>query len=302
MKNLLVVTTSGRADVKRQETLKNLPSIITKKVIVTTKPNEVEKLKKVYKQLNIVVKKVIGVEHNTISDLRQFVMSTFKRNIIFIDDNINFHAREWSTTGKETKGLLKGINSKYFNDNKKNRIFLEMFTWIVSMLESNEYGVVGISARAGNNTAKKGVDYNSRIFAFWGVNYKLWESIGKPDMRDTKTKEDFVLQLMFLTNGIATIKNNNFAFDKCGGANSSGGCSSYRSIELMNKEAVMVKQMFPEYIEIVEKPNKRWNYENDEDGTFKDLRIKWKKAYSGDVTKLTTYTDIPVRTKGNYKK
>lgn len=50
------------------------------------------------------------------------------------------------------------------------------------------------------------------------------------------------MQLAFLTNGIKTICNNCYTFDKVKGANQAGGCSIYRNLTNVNKGSEFLKE------------------------------------------------------------
>ena len=296
-----VISTSGRVDIKLQQTLKNLPSFITEKIIVTCPKVELEPLKKLIETLDIKVAGVMGIDHNNLSELRNLLINKLKRNVLFIDDNMNFHAREYSDIGGETKYLLKGLNDKYFSKQLQEKLFYEMFGWITEKLNSGHFGMVGLSSRAGNNFIKTEEVYNNRICAFWGVNYDNYIKAGSPDLGTISTKQDFFLELSFLKAGIPCVKTSTFAYDKCGGSNAKGGCSRYRDIDRMDNDSRKLVECFPQNVSIVIKDASKWS--NLDGETFNDVKIGWKKAYSGKpVEEIVGYKNKDSRTKENYKK
>lgn len=297
----LILMTRGRVDMKRQETLKNLPKFITKKIIVVCPPQEVGPLKQLLMILDIPVLGIVGIPHKNCSDLRHKVINYIKGNLIFLDDNMNFHCREYSDKGLENKYLLKGMNNKYFSKEKLYQYFLEMFIWVDNKIISGNFGMVGLSSRSGNNFLKSEEVYNSRTCAFWGINYKNYLKSGSPRVDKISSKQDFLLELSFLKSGIPCVLTSNYAYDKCGGSNSKGGCSIYRNIDRMNKDAYALKSLFPDEVSIIEKDSNKWG-NLDKDKKFYDVKISWKKAYKGiPIEEITGYKPAPPRTKENYK-
>ena len=103
-------------------------------------------------------------------------------------------------------------------------IYTQMFQWMLDSLRSG-YGVVGVSHRSGNNRKTNEVDENTRLFAVWGISVKKYRKVGAK-FADNPFKEDFHMQLAFLTNGIKTICNN------LGGDESS-------EVSIMRKEVIV---------------------------------------------------------------
>lgn len=276
---VVILNTRGRVD--KQFTLSCLIDEILEHIIIVCYPGEFELLNEHWGH------KVMGIiEHpnnlNNIGSIRQWCIDTFDNvsNIIFIDDNIKFSVRLNSEKGENCKFPLHQLIDKHFTQSTIKFVQLEMFKWIIDNLNTNEYGMVGISQRSGNNNELKDYNINSRIYAFWGVNLDLYNSIPQRKLSDVELKEDFYLTLHFLTNSIKTITSYKYAFDKCGGANSKGGCSTYRTIDKHNESSKILKQHFPNYVSIVEKNTKSWN---GFDNKSLDVRINWKKAYNDSL-------------------
>ena len=298
----VVVPTKGRLDIKKQITLKNLPQSILLNTIVVTPPEEKDIMVELLKDNNIDVAGVIPIQHSNISELRHKIINGLKRNIVFLDDDFNFHCREYSDTEFDTKYLLKALNEKYFTKQNIEKYLLEMFDWICSKLNCDTFGMVGVSARSGNNFLKYRNIYNTRINGFWGINYKNYLKIGSPNISQISTKEDFFLSLSFLKKGIPTISTSTYAYDTPGGSNADGGCSNYRTLAQMEENSKKLLKMFPHCVSLVTKPISRWKGLGKE-GEFYDVKISWKKAYCGKpIEKIEGYKIEPSRTKQNYKK
>lgn len=296
-----VVVTRGRVDPKLQMTLKNIPHILRQYVLVATAPDEVDDLRQLLSDLNLEVDAVIGFEHNFLGQLRQQVVDGFKQNIVFIDDMFTFHAREHSDTGVETKYMLKQLSEKNFTEERREEIMVDMFEWVTCKILTGKFGMVGISNRPSNNNILWDEVYNDRIGGFWGINYEIYSNMDNPPQMDTViTKEDMHLELSMLIEGIPVVKSSTYAFNRSGGANSNGGCSLYRNVDLMEHDALQLKELFPDYVHIKDKPAKSWGNVGDRE-TFKDVTIQWKKAYSGPpVHEVCGYKPKEGRTKQNY--
>jgi hypothetical protein len=295
-----VVNTRGRIDNKLHHTLKNIPRILSRNIIVITIPQEVEPLKNLLEELNIEVDEVWGIHHNYLGQARQDTLDRFKCNVVFIDDMFTFHAREHSDTGIETTYMLKQISKKNFNADKRESIMIDMFEWVVEKLNLGCFGVVGISNRPSNNNIKFDEVYNDRIGGFYGINYELFRTLkNDPKLDDMITKQDMYIILHFLQNGIPCVKSSKYAFNRSGGANSKGGCSIYRDVGLMDHDARALKSLFPQYVNLKDKSAISWKNVGDVK-TFKDVMVQWKKAYTGEeVYKLCGYSQKEPITKDN---
>lgn len=297
---VFVVNTRGRIDKKLHHTLKNIPEILCKNIVVVTIPEEVEPLKNLLMELGIEVSEVWGVNHNYLGQARQDVLDRFKCNVVFIDDMFTFHAREHSDQGVETTYMLKQISKKNFSATKREQIMIEMFEWVVEKLDLGCFGIVGISNRPSNNNIKFDEVYNDRIGGFYGINYELFSQLpGEPKLDDMITKQDMYIILNFLRNGIPCVKSSKYAFNRSGGSNSKGGCSIYRDVNLMDHDAKKLQSLFPQFVNLKDKSASSWKNVGDVK-TFKDVMVQWKKAYNGaPVHKLCDYKQECAITKEN---
>lgn len=273
----IFMPTRGRTEKKLQITLKVLHPEVRKHIIMVCHPGE----KQIHeKNWNGQLKEIIEVGGLHIGEIRQKCIDLSETDyIIFVDDSLDFHVRSESEKGTITQYPLKGMIEKHFNFDSITRYQLNMFSWIESKLISDKYGMVGISRRSSNCHHLEIEELeNERVCSFWGINRKLFNSLpGSPKFSEMPLKEDFFIVLNFLTNGIPIITSYKYAYGRIGGANSKGGCSIYRKLDLSNKSAEMLKDYFPDFVSIVDKGTKSWGGEFGEKAL--DVRVSCKKAF-----------------------
>lgn len=113
----------------------------------------------------------------------------------------------------------------------------------------------------------------------WGISVKKYHRVGAR-FADNPFKEDFHMQLAFLTSGIKTICNNCYTFDKVRGANDAGGCSIYRNLTNVNRGSEILKEYYPNFVSLVEKDSNNWsNLGTDEVVKRLEVIVHWKKAF-----------------------
>lgn len=280
----IFMPTRGRVEKKLQVTLKKLHPGVHKYITMVCHPGEREQH---LKNWGSSLRDIIEVEANHIGEVRQKCIELSDTdNIIFVDDSLDFHVRAESEKGTTTEYPLKGMIEKHFYPETIECHQLEMFDWILDKLESNKYGMIGVSRRSDNcHHLDSDEIVNDRLCSFWGINRKLFNSLpGNPKFSDMPLKEDFYIILNFLTNGIPLISSYKYAYGRPQGANSSGGCSIYRKLDLSNKSAEMLKGYFPDFVSITEKSTKTWHGEFEDRAI--DVRVSCKKAYEFGLSKL----------------
>lgn len=277
MEYAICIVTRGRVD--EQFTLRNLSKDMRKLVTIICHPGELKQHKSNYgKQVLDIIE--YGSDCQELGSVRDWVMNYYKeldcKYVIFLDDNLSFGAR-YSAVNRKVRMSNKLLTVKNnFNEEEQDYIYVEMFSWIVDQLDDYDYGVAGISCRQGNNRKTEREEENTRIFACWGISVEKFFSL-KYRFKDNPSKEDFHIQLGFLTNGIKTICNNMFTFDKVKGANANGGCSIFRTFEYSNNSSRILKQYFPDFVTITEKDSNNWK--GFEGRKRLEVIIRWKKAY-----------------------
>lgn len=271
----ILLVTRGRID--KQTTLNNLSPLTRQLVTMVCHPGE---RKAHLKNWGYKIDSVVEYPEDckNIGAIREWCMSHFEfENIIFLDDNLKFQVRREPDFGERTKFPLYLLDDRHFSEDTIETVLLDMFHWILKKLYSG-YGIAGISPRTGNNRHENEEDENTRIFGAWGINVRKYKEC-KAKFSDHALKEDFYIQLAMLTKGIKTIISYNYAFDKVGGANSKGGCSSYRNIENSNQSAIDLQKAYPDFVRVSEKSAKNWGGDFKQTEKMLDVVISWKKAY-----------------------
>ena len=278
---IIAVFTRGR--VETQFFIESLPEVVRGLITIVCHPGERSAHLKRWKgQVANVIE--YGKHCTNLGQARDWLMEYCTDNgiryAIQVDDNVVFGAHAVGSNISLKYKLLTIRNN--FSEEDQAMIYTQMFQWMLDSLRSG-YGVVGVSHRSGNNRKTNEVDENTRLFAVWGISVKKYRKVGAK-FADNPFKEDFHMQLAFLTNGIKTICNNCYTFDKVKGANQAGGCSIYRNLTNVNKGSEFLKEAYPQFVSLVEKKSDNWsNLGGDESSEVsimrKEVIVHWKKAY-----------------------
>jgi len=280
----LVLLTRGRVD--EQVLLTGLHDSIRREVIIVCHKGE----KKAH-QINWGgrVKDIIEYSGSNVGEARQWCVDNLdKKNIIFLEDNINLHVRaDKPDFGNVRKFGLYEMSGNYFHEERVVEFQTNMINDITEKLNSGDYGLVGISQRYGNNRFEEDFVENVRIFGLFGLNRKLYKSLGHK-MSDVKYREDFYIILRFLLMGIKVGMFAKYALNKKHGVNSPGGCNTYRTPEETNRNVMWMVEQFPGIVSPKENKKVTWKGYN---GITLDVIVQWKKAYEIGVGKREMPTE-----------
>lgn len=198
---------------------------------------------------------------------RQFIMDNADGDkILMMDDDLAFARR-----GKRTDNPL-------YLTPCTNEDIVAMINLIEDHL-GEEYAMVGISSREGNNRKESEYNENTRIMRVFGLYKPSFVAAGC-DFTSLKVMEDFDVTLTLLTHGFKNIDINTFTNNQPG-SNLDGGCKEYRTIETQGEAARTLAAKYPGLVVPVEKETKTsWG-----GGTRTDVRIYWKKAYQRGIAK-----------------
>lgn len=205
---------------------------------------------------------VIGAPDNIkgIAATRQWCVENCPTDYLFIlDDDMVFFKRD---------DLDIRLSKSTPNDLE------EMFQELISWLEFEDFLLVGLSARQGNNNVYEDYVDVTRQMNFHGINIKMFKDYGFR-FDGLKVMEDFNLLLNMFTRAIPNRVSYRYCWNQSG-SGAKGGCSTYRTGELQKQCALELKERFPDFVAVVEKKSKSgW------DGleTRTDVRIQWKKAF-----------------------
>jgi hypothetical protein len=131
----------------------------------------------------------------------------------------------------------------------------------------------GVSAREGNNREPAEFRHAQREMRLHFYNAGVVRELGY-DFRRVVTKQDFDFTLWMLRQGIPNLVIYRYAQDQRG-SNVSGGCSSYRTQQVMEQGARALAELHPGFVKVVEKETKgAWG-----GGKRVDVNVRWLKAY-----------------------
>ncbi len=246
----IVINTLDRPN--KQITLNNLPENIRTQTVLSVQAHEASR----YTNLNCLV---LPESIRTLPVTRQWLLDNIStRYLLIMDDDLSFFARKDKVPSRLYKNTMEDTG--------------EMITVLHQKLE--QYPMVGVSAREGNN---RFADYQAecaRSMRIFGLDLHVIKSVGARFDR-TKTKEDMDMTLQLLRKGHKNCVLYNWANDHVS-SNAPGGCATYRTFEMMEADAETLRELHPEFVTVVKKKTKTsWG------GSERtDVRVQWKKAFA----------------------
>ena len=212
------------------------------------------------------VKNIKEYEGDNVAAARQWVIEDSKEDkILFIEDNISLFVRGVHPRfGDKNSSELYKLDDTRFNENDINKYMYKLFDKIESKLSLDDFAIVGISARGGNNNVKEEFTENSRLYGFWAVDKKKYNKI-KENIDDVKYREDFYIMLCFIKNVYKIGIFYDYCFDK------------YRKQEETNKNALFLSNKFKPFVSTSINEKKTWNGYT---GAIIDVKVQWKKMYN----------------------
>lgn len=151
-----------------------------------------------------------------------------------------------------------------------------LFNRIQALFDDPTVIMAGVSARGGNNQKYPSVlSYCTRQMQLHAIDVDMFRKL-EIHPSDVVCKSDFHMTLSVLEHGYRNAVIDDYALDNARGSNSNGGVSSYRTLEVSNNAAQVLKDLHPDFVKIVEKKN-QWKGMS---GTQLDVQMAWKKAYA----------------------
>lgn len=229
------IATRGRVD--RQITLNSLQGVIKPKMVVP----ECE--------AKFFDDPLVVPDDWKFSDVRQFIAQQPGDLHLCLDDDLRFYHRK--------------------DDTKLHKCRPEEIAEMLHFIEqvAAEYDHGSISAREGNHTVKEDIVECSRAMRAHFYRPSVLKGF---DFRDVVTKQDFHMTLSLLRKGIKNAVIYRYAQNQDGYAQ--GGCQRYRTPEVMVEGAHRLKELHPDFVDVVTR-NADWS------GPRVDVRIQWKKAF-----------------------
>lgn len=249
----IVIHSSGRAN--RQITLPSLLSAHLEPELLV-QDSEFDEYHKFWGYRCLITK--LPPEINRLSPTRQWIIDNTDGKVVMMDDDLRFCARrtdDWTKFNQATNSDVR-----------------EMFHAIGCALD--EYAHAGVVAREGGNRIEAfPYVFNTRMMRLLAYNADKVRAVGARFDRII-TKQDFDMTLQLLRAGYPNALLTKFCHDQPG-SNTSGGCSAYRSPEVMDDSARKLAELHPGFVKVVQKTTKgAWG-----GGVRTDVQIQWKKAY-----------------------
>ena len=209
---------------------------------------------------------VVTVPDNfTSGQIRQWINDNYMDDPhhVCIDDDLKFFRRLEGTT---------------FLDKVTPEDVESMWRWIESRFRAGWlHG--GISAREGNNHKEDLEEINTRVMRCLFYNAReMKENFIRWD--DIKCRMDFHVSLSLMEHGYQNIVNFEFAHNQNTSGASKTGAGHYRTMAMMNEQAVKLQELHPEFVKTKEKTTKS----SFGGGTRTAVMIQWKKAYKSSQT------------------
>ncbi len=277
---VIVIPTFGRTD--RQITLRETPRELHKFIHLAAPASEHAALQNNtdHRQLIIQPPKI-----KTIHQKRQWIMEWARdvgvKKVMMLDDDMFWQARG-------PGGLIKA--------NATPAHIVTVMREMSTLL--GEFAHAGFSSRLGNNRVTSDYARTTRMMHSLGYNVAAFHKAGARFDR-VHGKEDFDVTLQLLKKGY----DNCVVYHTCispGKYDAPGGCSTERTLETANANALRLKEHHPEFVSVVEKA-----YKN---SPRLEVMMKWKKAFQFGVAehgeqrlvkpgRALRYDDIPTGSK-----
>lgn len=205
-------------------------------------------------------------DHFKFSDIRQWILEQCggKYHVV-IDDDLRIAQRL-------PNQIAKMVNIGQFPPPERAATLHKMFLQVKHLMRKGWlHG--GISVRQGNNRIEAEYKMAHREMRFHFYNAEAVRALGY-DFRRVVTKQDLDFTLWMLRHGIPNIVWFEFSQEQ-NGNNVHGGCSVYRTEQVMEDGAVALASLHPDYVKIVVKtPISSWG-----GNPRVDVNIQWLKAY-----------------------
>lgn len=264
MIELIIIPTLGRMD--KQITYNSLPSKYKAMTFFVVQSHEYEEMNKRYPGKVLCLPEKI----NRIAPTREWIFNKFKDydHIIF-DDDLEFVVKE-PNPGEGTKWLSRKFTEQDFND-----AFGLINSWIE---EGICYGGF-LPAWVIPDVDQWPIRENQRIMT--NVFYAGGKIPNDIEWNRVAAAEDFDVNLQLLTRGFKNRISAKYMVT-CSETNATGGCSTWRTLDVHNDAQRKLAELWPDFVKIREKtvPSGPWK------GQMKlATTIQHKKAYESSQKK-----------------
>lgn len=189
------------------------------------------------------------------------------RYMIQLDDDLEFHAR---ANGSLTKGAA--------TESRVTRVF-------AALCDALRAGVphVGLGSRQGNNTIEGDWAVNTRLMCAWGHDVTRVREFMKA-VPEIRFREDLQWTLELLLRGFPNALCAKVVVSQQG-YNREGGCSTLRTMDVSNAEAVALAARYPKFVRTVERP-----YRVSEPRT--EVIVQWRRAFASSGADAAWVHDV----------
>jgi hypothetical protein len=246
----IFIPTLGRAD--KQITLHNLRDLAPEhKVWLVIQDHESWLYDWPHK---IILDKDIKTITPTREAIRTFCIVNKIDKCVMLDDDLQFYIRKSTEDWHLRDPDVAELNGLF------NKIELEL----------DIYAHVGVSGREGNNFVKEYSSNNTRYMRLLAYRVKEWNEC----TYNTEIMEDFDINLQLLLKGYPSYVFYHYAQGQRQ-TNAPGGCSTWRTHELHERNAYKLARLYPNFVTTRQKENKSGG----EFGHRTEVTIQWKKAF-----------------------
>lgn len=232
----------------RQETWENLPESLRERTRLLVDESELHAYKKY---------PCVALPFRGIGKVRQWAIENAHEKVVMLDDDLRFAMRR---TDEPTK----------FRPATSQEV-AKVFEYLEQCLSS--YAHASVATREGGNRDPSDYLYNTRLLRVlaYRADVLRMENISFDRL---PVMEDFDVTLQLLRKGYANVVLNWAVQDQLG-SNLSGGCSTYRSLEIQKEAAYKLRDLHSDFVTVVTKQTKTaWQGQE-----RTDVRIQWKKAF-----------------------
>ena len=265
---MIFITSAWRSD--DVKSLRCLSPKLYDKITLVCQADQCDDYQKYKEQVQILV---LPPEIKKLEPTRAYIWRYCKKQGIdkffLMDDDLNFYRRcpgdykHCGTTDPEAK--------------------IRMFNILYSMLE--DYAHVGVSEKLGNNRFPENYRRVTRSVRLLGYNLRLIP-FNKIKFGRLVCMSDYDMTLQLLRLGLQNCVLFEYSSEQ-GGSNTPGGCSTYRTKEVLAQSARTLAKLHPGFVSLVTKKTKgAWFKKEGGDNKRLDVRIQWRKAYASSGKEL----------------
>lgn len=252
----MLIAILSKARATRQITLRQLPALVRSSTFLVVDFDEYQAYREAHPNIICLPEgcKGIGMARQF---LVHYALKAGETKVLMLDDDLTFALRRTDDPTKFTTPTDEDI-TRCFQDVKK---------------KLDDYAHVAIAPREGGNRRTDAYVPNTR--ALRALAFRV-DKLNSASIKFTgaEVMEDFYVQLSLLLCGEAHLTIN-WMVQNQHGSNTSGGCSTYRTMEVQARAAEALHAKFPDFVKVVDKETKTaWGGQK-----RKDVIISWKAAY-----------------------